>query len=73
MKTGSLFHRDRTTTSGDSQSVSEKEPTPKHSGGTAPFLQEQSFSEFMLTSPLPGTELSIPRDYVIDRDIEIQL
>jgi hypothetical protein len=72
MKTGSLFHRDRITASGNSQSASEKEQTAKHSGGTAPFLPEQLFSEFLLASPLAGLELSIPRDYVVDRDIEIQ-
>jgi hypothetical protein len=72
MKTGSLFHRDRSNASGDSQSAQEKEQASTHSGGTAPFLPEQSFSDFMLTSPLAGSELSIPRDYVVDRDIEIQ-
>jgi hypothetical protein len=36
------------------------------------FLPDDSFSEFLLSSPLAGSELEIPRDYVIDREIVIQ-
>ena len=38
----------------------------------SPFIPEDSFSEFLLSSPLAGSELEIPRDYVIDREVVIQ-
>lgn len=36
-------------------------------------VRELTFSEFMLASPLAGSELSFPRDFNDERYIQIQL
>ena len=72
MKNFVQFHRSRSKFSGETT----PEPIDYGSGllsrGTASILPEKSFCEFLLSSPLSGSELFISRDYVHDREIEIQ-
>lgn len=72
MKNSLQFHRGRESSSGENTSETSQSKSKKKPGDTAPFLPEESFSEFLLSSPFAGSELSITRDYVIDREIEIR-
>jgi hypothetical protein len=61
------FHRGK-----EEQQGPKKTEPGQTSAAASPFVPEDSFSEFLLSSPLAGSELNIPRDYVIDREIVIQ-
>lgn len=73
MKNFVQFHRSRSKFSGEPSLEPTDFGSEPLSRGTAPLLPEKSFCEFLLSSPLSGSELFISRDYLYDREIEIKL
>jgi len=59
--------------SGEKPSTLAKKHKTEPGENSALTVRELTFSEFMLASPLAGSELSIPRDFNDDRYIQIQL
>jgi hypothetical protein len=66
------FHRNYDDANGDSHSNLKKEQNTEASDTPKKVTGLFTFSGFLLNSPLARSELSIPRDYVFDRYIEIQ-
>ena len=71
MKIGEQFRRSSGTSVGDLSQIIEKSKKERSVSGTAPFIRELTFSEFLLASPLAKSEMVTTRDYVVDREIEI--
>jgi hypothetical protein len=66
------FHHNHDDATGESHSNLHKEPSNEASDTPKKVTGLFTFSGFLLNSPLAGSELSIPRDYIFDRYIEIQ-